>query len=506
MQKWTGQKWTPLALTFLFVTTSCTPLSRRVAAKLASDTTDSLGCEHLQSRLFNHLDAILMDEQNFPEPLLVKTELTKRLNEILSERNLNSLNSILVNDFVNAYMEFYLLATKSLPETLSTKNSSETTLAALVALELGDQTTPEKRQLQHQLLNLRSALLSASEKLELDCEEPDKEPKHDPASETTNGPIFDYLKNKYPLPVYGGMKSLLVAYQSCDILNLNPMSSDTPQVEGITVVGRHPNGNGNVRKITSLKDVVETHYYIKDQSPPSESCANLKKAPLIYDYGGKPASSPSLHSSLDFFQDSGSGSSELGTDCSGFVFTAYAAAGLKLRSDQPLKALQVLGVSAGMLKEPQNNGLNCLSKKFGELIPGDLIASNGHVVMVDSVGRDPFGISHFTKESECVIDSMNASRFDFIISQSSPSKGAIGMNRMLAADYFGTSPSMASGLKDHAVTACLKKFGKKRNPSTSLISVVRHSNTLPCLSKPVPLTRQECLFSCNTSNLDHLPF
>lgn len=500
------QKGTPLALAFLFIVTSCTPLSQRIAEKLAIDTTGSLGCEHLQSRLFNHLDAILMDEQTFPEPLLVKTELTKRLTEILSERKPNSLNSKLVDGFVDSYMEFYLLATKSLPEALSAKNSSETTLAALVALELGDQTTPEKKQLQTELLTLRSALLSASEKLELDCEEPDKEPQHDPESESSNGPIFDYLRKKYPLPVYGGMKSLLVAYQSCDILNLSPMNSDTPQVEGISVVGRHPNGNGNVRKITSLKDVIETHYYIKDQRPPSESCANLQKFPLIYDYGGKPASSPSLHSSLDFFQNSGSGSSELGTDCSGFVFTAYAAAGLKLRSDQPLKALQVLGVSAGMLKEPQSNGLNCLSKKFGELIPGDLIASNGHVVMVDSVGTDPFGIAHYTKESECVMDSMNVSRFNFTISQSSPSKGAIGMNRMLAADYFATSPSMGSGLKDHAVTACLKKFGKRKSPSTSLISVVRHSGTLPCLSKPIPLTRQECLLSCNASNLDHLPF
>lgn len=481
-------------------------MSQKVAQKLAIDTTGSLGCEHLQSRLFNHLDAILMDKKTFPEPILVKAELTKRLTEILSERNPNSFNAKNLDGFVEAYMNFYLLATKSVPETLRTENSSETTLSALVALELGDQTTPEKRQLQEQFLNLRPALLAATEQLELDCEETDKEPKHDPESETSKGPIFDYLKKKYPLPIYGGMKSLLVAYQSCDILNFNPMNSDTPQVEGISVVGRHPNGNGNVRKITSLRDVVETHYYIKDQNPPSESCANLKNSPLIYDYGGKPASSASLHSSLDFFQNSGSGSSELGTDCSGLVFTSYAAAGLKLRSDQPLKALQVLGVSAGMLKEPQSNGLNCLSKKFGELNPGDLIASNGHVVMVDSVGKDPFGVALYTKESECVIDSMDTSRLDFTIFQSSPSKGAIGINRMLAADYFATSASMANGLKDHAVTACLKRFGKKRIPSTSLISVVHHSGTLPCLSKPVPLARQECLLSCTTSNLDHLPF
>jgi hypothetical protein len=150
-----------------------------------------------------------------------------------------------------------------------------------------------------------------------------------------------------------------------------------------------------------------------------------------------------------------------------------------------------------MMKEPQNNGLSCLSKVSGELKPGDLIASSGHVVMVESVGADPFGIAGITKESDCAVSKMALSRFDFVISQSSTSKGAIGINRMLAKTYFPTYDSMAEALKHQAVSACLKKFGKTTTAPTSLASVVRHKGTETCKGTAVPLAKQECLSSCS---------
>jgi hypothetical protein len=172
-----------------------------------------------------------------------------------------------------------------------------------------------------------------------------------------------------------------------------------------------------------------------------------------------------------------------------------------MRSDQPLKASQVYGIGAGMMKEPSANGLNCLNKAYGDLRPGDLIASSGHVVLVDSVGADPFGVGSISKESDCVVSKMSSDRFDFVISQSSPSKGAIGINRMVAADYFATSSTMREGLKYYAVSACLKKFGKSKTASTSAVSVVRHAGTSACKATPVALAHQDCLSSCKAAKV-----
>ncbi|MCB0361363.1 MAG: hypothetical protein KDD35_01490, partial [Bdellovibrionales bacterium] len=126
---------------------------------------------------------------------------------------------------------------------------------------------------------------------------------------------------------------------------------------------------------------------------------------------------------------------------------------------------------------------------------------SGHVVLVEAVGTDPFGVTRFSHVSDCQLEKIKTEYFDFIISQSSPSKGAIGINRMLASDYFATSTSMANGLKDHALSACLARFGKTRTPQTSAISIVEHLETPECSSTPIFLEKQECIASCPLSPL-----
>lgn len=500
---------TSLSLAIIsLVSFGCSPPGKRTAERLANSTIGSLGCEQLQSRLFNHLDAIPLDQEPFPSPDLVQKELRNGLVRDFSAKHFHSnVTEADIEEFVSSYMNFYRLLTQELPQKIKV-NSPQQTLSALVGLELGDRTSPEKMELQERWASLKPILMQAAERLERQCGESsiDSEAASDSSlpeqgtnpstGRETPSPLLLELANKYSAPVYGSMKAFLVAYQSCETPLLAPMDSHSPAVKGIEVVGRHPNGNGNRREITSLTDVINTHYYIKDQTSPASDCAHLKDHPLIYDYGGKPSVTADLDSSLDFFRDAGTGGPELGTDCSGFVFTAYASAGLKLRSDQPLKAIQVMGVSAGMIKEPGRNELNCLQKVNAELNPGDLIASNGHVVLVESVGEDPFGIASIKKLSDCQLNSIRPENFHFVITQSSPSKGAIGINRMLASAYFPTYATMANGLKDHALSACYRRFGKIRTPTTTSMSIVRHRGTPECQSEEIHLDRQECLATC----------
>ena len=61
-----------------------------------------------------------------------------------------------------------------------------------------------------------------------------------------------------------------------------------------------------------------TNYYYQGVNQGS-SCKDIRKFPLIYDYGGKPNTDSGT---LNFFVNSGDGTSVLGIDCSGYVFSA----------------------------------------------------------------------------------------------------------------------------------------------------------------------------------------
>jgi len=222
---------------------------------------------------------------------------------------------------------------------------------------------------------------------------------------------------------------------------------------------------------------------------------------LIYDYGGKPYASSALGSSIDLFRNAGSGTSALGVDCSGFVTTSVLAGGLRLKQNVSSKPPQSGGVNAAMYANPAGNGLSCFERVASHptqnLRSGDLIANTGHVVMVDQVGADPFGIAGAKTATAC--DQVTAARFSFTIIQSSPSKGGIGMNRYRAADYLAGSSSMRSGLEAYARSFCRVRLGLD-SPSTLASSskavVVRHIGGPACTDSRIPLAGEACLRSC----------
>ncbi len=474
---------------------ACAPIGKEAASKLASETTASVACKSADSYFFNYLNSIALKGESFPAPEVVEASLREKLESDFEMGRVKVADKAKLEDFIQHYMAMYKLTSQELPEKLELKDPQEI-FAALSGLELGDRTTEAKRELQDKWEAIRKPLVLAAADLEGGCEEPPPEPDAE-FVEPLKTPLIEALQKNYPPAVFGGMKAVAVSYQSCDVLNLKPMDEDSPSVKGVEVYGRHSNGSGNLRRIASLSDVQRTHYYIRDQYQPSTSCFNVREKPLIYDYGGKPYASSSMSSSLDMFKNAGSGAPGLGIDCSGYVFTAHATAGLKWRRDQPLKASQVSGINSRMMMNPQDNGLTCMAKiTNADIKPGDVLASSGHVVLIDAVGSDPFGVGHITKESDCKTSKISASRFNFVISQSSPSKGAIGINRMQASEYFPTSSSMYEALKVYAVSACLKRFGKTKTPSSSKASITRHKGTSECKTAPVNMNKQECLASC----------
>lgn len=322
--------------------------------------------------------------------------------------------------------------------------------------------------------------------------------------------MLETWKTAYALPVYGGMRTIATIYQSCEAGTRGPIGAETPNAQGIKLVGQHPSGNGGRRQIQNLKALLATQPYIGNLTykRPLPTCHDIQATPPIYDFGGKPFTSASNEKVMNFFKNAGTGSRELGIDCSGFVVSAYAAVGLKLKKETALKASLVNGVSSTMLMQPQKNGLTCLDHASfnakSNLKPGDMIAIAGHVVMVADVGKDPFGIDGFTSASQCKAANLSSSKFNFSIFQSDPSKGAIGVNRMRASYYLASSGTMERGLIDHAINACKAKFQSTAIISkSSKASVIRHAGTSACVDAvPVQLAKEECLSSCPASALD----
>ncbi|MES2855759.1 MAG: hypothetical protein V4692_07845, partial [Bdellovibrionota bacterium] len=333
-------------------------------------------------------------------------------------------------------------------------------------------------------------------------------PSNEPSPlETT---LFAQWKaNRHPA-VYGGLKALATSYQSCSAATVAAVSSATPDVAGISIVGTHKDGVGSKREITNLSSFLKSHVYLKNYSKPSGAgCFDIKAKPLIYDYGGKPYATASDSSSFDLFKDEGTGTAVLGIDCSAFVYVALASAGLKLKSSGTLLARGAQGISSYMLGDPVGSKLNCLVHAGfatnSSIKPGDVISKPGHVFLVETVGADPFGIAGIKSADKCTLSNISISKFDFTILQSSNSKNGIGIHRTKASDFLKET-SMGDGLRAHAVNACKAKFGQTTSSKVSGLSIVRHSGTSACRANAIKMERESCVASCEaTTAVANLP-
>lgn len=298
---------------------------------------------------------------------------------------------------------------------------------------------------------------------------------------------------------YGAYVVMASAYQNCPALEQKVITRQTPALEGIAIVGKHENGVGLKRSIASLPKVQATHPYLDREVIRRSACYNTFDKPLIYDYGGKPFVEGTSKNILNLHKNAGSGTSELGIDCSGFIFSALATVGLKIKKDRPMKALDVYSWNARSFMNPTSSGMSCLERVTQTSTPftsGLIFANEGHIVMIDTIGADPFGLKRLKKESEC--EALTASQFDFSIIQSSNSKNGVGINRYRAADYFLSGNSMTPGILDYGKAYCRAYFQKKPvTISTTRAGLVRHRSELKaCLDQRVSLAYESCVSQC----------
>lgn len=318
-----------------------------------------------------------------------------------------------------------------------------------------------------------------------------------PGSNPAFPPQSNNLKTYHPL--YGARWTMATAYQSCSSIEIPALTADTPDAKGIRRGAQHSDGVGYNREYTektTIKSLImQTHPYFIGQSY-SGSCADQRMKPLVYDYGGTPVIEKS-DGALNMFVNRGGGGA-LGIDCSAFVSTAVAKAGNLYTPGSSNKPYYSRHTSRDFNRA---SGWKCYDsvQVTGQsfIRPGDILSINGHVVMIDSVGADPFGLQLISSSSKC--SSISYKNFDFVVIQSSPDKGSVGINRFAARDYFAGSAGMRSAITAYAKRACESKFdGKVKTPKTSSFNIIRHKGTSECLAPQIRLVNESCIQSCRS--------
>lgn len=487
---------------------ACAPGKMEVALQIADDVNTGAGCETFSAKLSATVAQALIDDDELPG----LDDLEKTLRERVGGDDGK-------DALVARVLDTYRVVVEETRDGLATKDRNEL-LAAVMALEIGDETTPEKALLKTKMQTAYRDVLKAARAAGLDCPvDGGLPPEGGPGDGGNAGTGGDGagsgggtgggndggsipVESNVALPVRGAVKVMTTAYQTCQAKRLPAMTASTTSISsaGIRITGKHENGVGQKREYGDLAALVRTHYYVREGIEKEAGCFDVAKKPLIYDYGGKPYATSKADSTLDFFRDAGTGTTVLGFDCSGYVFSALAVAGLRVAPNKKLTASQVYGINARMYMEPASNGLSCLapvvSDKTGPIKDGDILASTGHVVMIDRVGADPFGINRLKSASDCVSANVSYKNFDFDVLQSSPVKGGIGIDRMRASDYLAESSSMRAALVQYGVAACKARFGSALTVKPTEARLVRHKLTAECKDTPVRLERESCVASC----------
>ena len=451
--------------------------------------TDGIGCENLQSKMFDSIYSYLDQEKKTPNLEDLNFFVSAKIDQIAIDQKIKDLRTLekYKIEFSRVF-EIMINEPRSLKEILDTKKLLQT----LIEMEMQDQSTLSNMQLNARLNQQMTRVKELGQELDLSCQE------------STTPPISQFEEAQKSMVV--GMNNVFTtAYQSCQAYNIPAITGSTPKVVGITKLAQnHPDGIGGRRVIGQLSSVQQTHPYIKVAGQLSSStCFDVNSNPLIYDYGGEPFVS---NNSLNFFKNAGSGTSVLGIDCSSLISAAAGAGGLRYKPGLENKAIFIRQSSEKFINAAAS-GFTCYQNitvtPSNSIKAGDIAAVHGHVLMIGRVGEDPFGFKKFASASAC--NSVNSRNFDFTLVHSSATKNGMGINKYVAKDYLnevnpdtiGSVEKMRTLFTSMGQAACKAYFtGKVLTPKSSEWGIIRHKGTAACLAPKIKMAGQSCVSSC----------
>lgn len=462
---------------------SCAPGHVNSIENASQNISDSLGCKDVKSKVFDSFYEMVDQDRFVPNADDLKTSLDKKVDEMVKSKKLNHSDMAKVDQLKT---ELHNLVDAMLSEAARNPNlTSKDLIQKLIEYEMEDQSDINTIESTKTIAGAASKVKSLSQSMQLSC---------------ATGPVGS--GSATPAPSVGKVSKgidmvFATAYQSCRVLDLPAMDRSTASVVGVSRVGTHADGIGGKREVTDLASVQKSHYYIKGIATESQ-CAPVRNNPLIYDYGGEPSIS---NSTINFQANAGSGTNALGVDCSAYVSSTIAVAGLRYKPEVANKPIYIRQTSTKFISAAQS-GFTCFDNvtvtPASTVKAGDIIGVIGHVVAIDKVGSDPFGLALVKSVDGC--SNLDFNNFDITITQSSPSKNGIGINKYILKDYLlesGPSGKMTVAFVGMAQQACLAKFQNKSiKPVSTAWGFLRHKGTPECLAPRVSMVGESCTQKC----------
>lgn len=475
---------------------SCAKYNVQSIESASQKITESLGCVDVKSLTYDSFYELIDSEKQNPNPEDLKKSFNTKIEELKKTTTLDEKQQVVLDEVQKNLNDVIDLMLQD-----SVKNPNLTwkeQVQKIIQYEMEDQSSEAIIQSQ-QLVNSKLKHIAVlGQSANLSCQ--NSQSSQNSQSTTEASTVVENSNNSAAVAGAGGVglgikRVFSTAYQSCRVLDLPAMDRNTASVVGIQrLTQKHPDGVGAKRVISDLPSVQKTHYYIRGLASES-SCRAVRESPLIYDYGGEPAIKSNT---LDFFTNAGTGTNVLGVDCSAFVSSAIAVSGLRYKpglANKPIYTRQ----SSSQFIDAKKSGFSCFDNitvtANKSVAVGDIVAVNGHVVAIDSVGVDPFGLKLIKSEAGC--SALDYKNFDIVVAQSSPSKNGIGLNKFQIRDYLSETPKMTAAFVGLAKQACLAKFQNKTiKPVDANWGFIRHKGTAECVAPRVGLIGEACTQSC----------
>lgn len=480
-----------VALSTILFASGC--MKQNSAIELSSQkATESLGCDNLKSKIFDSMYDYLENQESAPDLQSLEESVSRKIDQLAKKQKITDTENL-----TELKKEFSKVFSIMITDSKNAKDISSIRehVQSLIEMEMEDSSSSANIQLNSKMARQFSKINELSNDLQVQCQQPQAT---DPNNIQDQAAAPNIPNNVQERMIAGSYNVLTTAYQSCKVLEIPEISAETPNVVGIKRVGTHSDGVGGVREVSSVSSVQQTHPYIRVAAGAQNGCFNVRSSPLIYDYGGSPSVA---NNTLNFFKNSGSGSTALGVDCSAYVSAAVAAGGFRYKAGVDNKAIYVRQTAVKFVN-PKTSGFSCFDNitvdRRQSIKPGDIAAVKGHVVMIDKIGVDPFGLQKLTNVAQC--DKMDFKNFDFVISQSSPNKNGIGLNRFIARDYlkdvgeFGKMGVMFSEMGKAACKAYFQNTSIK--PASSAWGIIRHNGKAECFAPRIQMAQQSCVNAC----------
>jgi hypothetical protein len=325
-------------------------------------------------------------------------------------------------------------------------------------------------------------------------------------------PVLEDENYPYGTPIEGAIKIFASKYQTCDILtNIAGSDNFKGRVPGVldSWKEKRPQTYPESQPPGMCKDSTElgTRQACRVLRNP---CTKVASSPLEYSQGWRQASV--VNGEIKVLQAA--------SDCSSFISASMLSVGLKMNKSS---SINNYATTTAQIEQDLESGKSCFNRievnNLNDLIrPGDVIndSGNGHVVMIDSVGLDPFGVEKIIKKVDSKQISKqqalaNCERIDLgdmnlsIIHSTRNAKSGSGIMKEMASVV--SSGAAKRTLIGHAREVCERFVSshptpvkvKSKNGVCATCSVLRHkgkSDPACMFDKKYKVEGEGCINGC----------